>query len=125
MDAKKAHPPPECAPHREVISKLHALVVFINSHRNVLTEFLRLDKEKNKRDGERKWQSSPLDNDTRWDSALTMLEHGVFFDEVLHDLAGIDDLEISQELIFNREELDLAIGMTWVLSPVREFTKFA
>ena len=89
MDPKKAHPPPQCARARAVVLKMHNLVVCINGHRVVTQAFLALVKEKKNEVGANMWDTIPLDNDTRWDSELGLLERGVYFDGEILDLAAI------------------------------------
>lgn len=125
LDGKRAQPPADCAPHREVIRKAHDLVVFINGHRATTQRFLELSELKRRTEaGAKAWELLILDNDTRWDTDLMLLERVVYFDTELLDLYQDAALGIPHDIVLSREEFDLAVGMVKVLEPFREFTKF-
>jgi hypothetical protein len=75
-------------------------------------------------DSDVQWEVLLLDNDTRWDTWLMMLERIVHFDSVITGLYQDTSLAIPNDCIFTTEELSLAFAMTLVLDPIREFTKF-
>jgi hypothetical protein len=125
LDAKKKAPPADCAPFRAVLKKAHDLVVFINGHRDAQSRFVELAAEKLRQpDAAHHWDKLVLDNDTRWDSYLRMIEHVVYFDVELTNLLTDGALGIPVECIFSAAEFDLAYALTLVLPPIREFTKF-
>jgi hypothetical protein len=125
FDSKQAHPPPQCARHREVVRKAHGIVIFINGHRDVHSAFLALVKAKNAlAEGDHMYQALVEDVVTRWDSELAMLDRLVYFDDVLLLLYRMIALGIPQDLVLDRFEFDLAFAMTLVLTPFRLFTKF-
>lgn len=66
-----------------------------------------------------------LDNDTRWDTELMLLERVVYFDNEILALYQMSKLRVPPDCVFNRQELDLAIAMVKVLVPFRHFTKWA
>ena len=70
------------------------------------------------------WEGLVLDNETRWDTDLMMLERVVYFDTELLALFAREELGIPRESMLERDELDLAFGMTLLLEPFRTFTKF-
>lgn len=53
-----------------------------------------------------------------------MLERVVYFDTELLALFAREELGIPRESMLERDELDLAFGMTLLLEPFRTFTKF-
>lgn len=125
LDNKKAHPPAECAPHRAVLKKAHDLVVYVNSHRIPTQRFEELIASKRTtEEGAKAWEHLVLDNDTRWDTDLMLLERVVYFDAEILALYGDADVDIPHDCILNRDEFDLAFGMALVLEPFRKFTKF-
>lgn len=125
LDPKIAHPPIDCAPHRQVIQKSHSLVLFINSHRDAKRAFEHAAQRKRETDvGNKMWETLVLDNDTRWDTDLMLLERVVYFDAEILALSRDPQIGIPRDCLLERNELDLAYGMIHVLDPVREFTKF-
>jgi len=117
--------PPNCADHRAVIRKAHDLVILINGHKVLFTEFSRLTQLKRaNEDNERKFDALIINNETRWDSELAMLERLVAFDAEILELYQNLDLGIADDCILTRFEFDLAYAMTRVLGPFRLFTKF-
>jgi hypothetical protein len=66
-----------------------------------------------------------LDNDTRWDTDLDLLERVLHFDGEILALYAEEALEVPADCVLTREQFDLAYGMMRVLEPVREFTKWA
>jgi len=60
---------------------------------------------------------------TRWDSELDLLVRLTYFDNEILLLYGIPELGIPRDLMLDRFEFDLALGMTFVLEPLRIFTK--
>jgi len=123
LDPKKANAPASCAPHRELIAKAHAFVVFVNGHKDVLRAFQQLAADHNK-DSAINWEVLVLDNDTRWDTWLYLLERIVYFDPVWVELYRMVQLNFPPDLIFSEAELSLGYAMVLVLEPIREFTKF-
>jgi hypothetical protein len=125
LDSKKAHPPVDCGPHRAVLRKAHDCVVFVNSHRDATARFKALSKAKREtEEGAKAWEQLVLDNDTRWDTDLMLLERVVYFDREIRELYEDHALGVPPDCILTLEEFDLARGMTLVLDPFREFTKF-
>lgn len=125
LDPKKANPPATCAVHREIIRKCHDLVIFINGHKDTFYAFSELAKAKRGlADGNRQFQALVIDNDTRWDSKLGLLERLVYFDTEILQMGTNRALGIPPECLLNRLEFDIAHGMTLVLLPFRIFTKF-
>lgn len=125
LDSKQRFPPEDCAPFRVVLKKAHDLVVFINNHRDVLAAFQ--EKAAAKRatvEGTRHWEQLIIDNDTRWDTDLYLIERVVYFDAELMQLVSDETLGIPPDCIFSALEFDLAYSLTLVLDPFREFTKF-
>lgn len=114
-----------CAPHRAVLRKAHQLVILITGHKDISTEFARLAylKRTNAENG-RMFEALIINNETRWDSELAMLERLVVFDPEIMQLYNNAQLGIDPECILTRFEFDLAFGMTLVLGPLRFFTKF-
>jgi len=123
-------------------------VIFINGHRATFQAFSALAKQKATVEGSQfVTTSSPLsflhplfappfltpsysmfealieDVVTRWDSELELLVRLHYFDNEIISLYGIPELEIPPDIMLNRFELDLALGMTLVLEPLRIFTK--
>lgn len=123
LDPKKAHPPLSCKPHRDLIQKAHDLVVFINGHRDILQAF-RSGAATLRANSDLQWTILILDNDTRWDTWLMLLERIVHFDSVIRLIQANPLLEFPADLLFNDEEFALAGAMVLILSPIREFTKF-
>lgn len=76
-------------------------------------------------EGSKSWEQLILDNDTRWDTELMLLERVLYFDAELIQLYGEPELGIPPDCIFTREEFDLGFGMQLVLEPFRQFTKWA
>lgn len=66
-----------------------------------------------------------LDNDTRWDTELMLVERVIYFDNELIALYSDATVGIPADCIFTRFEFDLAYGMCLVLESLREFTKWA
>jgi hypothetical protein len=125
LDNTKKDPPADCLAHREVIRKAHDLVVFILGHRDTLQAFGILSKRKRENEhGAKMWETLVLDNDTRWDTYLMLLERIVYFDAEILALFQDPLLRFPRECILERDEFDLAYAMTLVLNPFREFTKF-
>lgn len=75
--------------------------------------------------GAKHWEQLVLDNDTRWDTELMLLERVVYFDNEILAMYQMEDLRVPPDCIFTRLELDLATGMVKVLDPFRHFTKWA
>ncbi len=114
-----------CKAHRDVLRKSHSLVILINGHKKIYSEFSNLARVKRAAgDGARKFEALIINNDTRWDSELAMLERLVAFDSEILELYRKPDLQISPDCILSRYEFDLAYAMTLVLIPFRRFTKF-
>lgn len=125
LDNKRAHPPEDCAPHRAVVKKAHDLVVYIHSHRAPLQRFQALSSHKRlTEEGAKAWEQLVLDNDTRWDTDLMLLERVVYFDTEIQALYVDGDASVPLDCILDRDEFDLAHGMTLILGHFREFTKF-
>lgn len=124
LDPKKAQPPPSCQPHRALIQKARGIVVFINGHKDVLRAFQTLVAEQKVAGAEVNWEILVLDNDTRWDTWLYLLERIVFFFAVLIALSRMPELGFPNGLLFSSEEHSLAYAMTLVLDPIKRFTKF-
>lgn len=125
LDSKKARPPVDCAPHRAVLRKAHDCVVFVNAHRDATARFKELAKTKREnQEGAKAWEQLVLDNDTRWDTDLMLLERIVYFDEELRELYLDGALGMPPECVLTLEEFDLVRGITLVLNPFRDFTKF-
>ncbi len=117
--------PANCSVHRAVIRKVQDLVILINGHKIIFTEFSRLTQLKRANaDNDDKFEALILNNETRWDSELAMLERSVAFDSEIMELYQNQNLGIAPECILTRLEFDLAYGMTRVLGPLRIFTKF-
>lgn len=114
-----------CAEHRAVIRKAHSLVILINGHKDIHSEFSRLASLKRTvEDNARKFEALIINNETRWDSELAMLERLVAFDPEVIQLYGNATLGIAPDCILTRFEFDLAFALTLVLAPFRYFTKF-
>jgi hypothetical protein len=124
LDSKKATAPASCAAHRAIIQKAHSLVICINGHKDIHSEFSRLASAKSSDSGSVHWEVLLLDNDTRWDTWLMMLERVVYFDDVINKLYQMEALAIPEDCVLTIEELSLAYAMTLILDPIREFTKF-
>jgi hypothetical protein len=124
LDPKKAQPPPSCQPHRDLIQKARSIVVFVNGHKDVLRVFKTLVAEQKAEGTEVNWEILVLDNDTRWDTWLYLLERIVFFFAILVALGRMVELGIPNDLLFSCEEHSLAYAMTLVLAPIKRFTKF-
>lgn len=123
LNTTRATTPALCSRHRALVSKLHDLVIFILSHKDVHTRFCDLTKEKRQENGARQFETLVFDNDTRWDSEVDMIERVVYFDaEIL--LLFREDYDIPHDLMISGEEFDLAYAMILVLTPFRIFTKF-
>lgn len=140
LDGTEKNPPADCEPFRALIKKAHSLVVFINGHRAVLRAFEDLSKRKREvlsypsffmshgqqsEQGAKNWEQLVLDNDTRWDTELMLLERVVYFDDEILALYQLEVMRVPPDCIFTRLELDLATGMVKVLDPFRHFTKWA
>jgi len=125
LDPKKAHPPPNCEPHRLLIRKFHDIVVFINGHGDVLVAFRNLVAEKLK-SGEASfaWEVLVLDNDTRWDTWLYLILRVLNFDREIISIQRMVELKFPQDLILTTEEVSLAFAMALILEPIKNFTKF-
>jgi hypothetical protein len=124
LDPKKAEPPMSCQPHRSLIQKARSIVVFINGHKDVLRAFQELVKEQKAAGPEVNWEILVLDNDTRWDTWLYLLERVVFFVDILVALGRRPALRFPPDLLLNGDEHNLAYAMTLILSPIKAFTKF-
>lgn len=125
LDPKKKSAPPECAKLRNVIQKAHDLVVLINGHRDMFSAFATLAADKKaSTHGARMWETLVIDNDTRWDTDLMLLERVIYFDNEILDLFANEKLRFPRECVLEREEFDLAFAMVQVLNPIRKFTKF-
>lgn len=122
-DSEKSGAPEDCQPHRSILSKAHTLVRYVNSHKKVLTKFTELVQNKPSASSDR-YQTLVEDVVTRWDSELAMLERVVHFDAEIIALCSDPEMGISPDMLLNEEELDLAFGMTLVLTHLRIFTKF-
>lgn len=120
---KKA--PPSCAPHRAVLKKSHDIVILINCHKYLYRAFSELAAKKiATEEGRKNISTLVIDNDTRWDSELAMLERLVYFDEEILSVCNNEAYSISPEVTLTAFELDLAAAMVEVLLPFRIFTKF-
>lgn len=125
LDPKRANPPADCQPIRDVLAKAHSLVVFINGHRAALQLFKELTSRKRAgEEGAKAWQQLVLDNDTRWDTDLMLLERVVYFDTEILQLYQDAEIGLPRDCILERAEFDLALGVTLVLNPFRKFTKW-
>jgi hypothetical protein len=125
LDDTKAHPPAATAAHRSLLKKARALVILINNHRDTYNQFHRLALAKlDSEEGQRNFTELVMDNDTRWNLDLKVLEHLVYFDVEILQLYAIRSLGIPADAVFTQDELDLARGMTLVLKPVRSFSLF-
>lgn len=128
LDRKK--PSTEFDQHRGIVRKAHDLVVTINNHRAMLEAFEKKAKEEQEQrvsdadDTVRFFKTLLLDQETRWDSELMMMERMVYFDPLLVDLHRSGELNVDANSLFSRNEFDLLKGMVTVLQPVREFTKY-
>lgn len=108
-----------------MLRKSHSLVILINGHKDISSEFSRLAYlKRTAADNARKFEALIINNETRWDSELSMLERLVAFDPEIIQLYGNPHLGIAPECILTRFEFDLAFAMTMVLDPLRYFTKF-
>jgi hypothetical protein len=114
-----------CGDHRAVIRKAHDLVVLINGRKDISAAFSELTARKRLDPAfNRKFEKLVINNETRWDSELAMLERLVAFDPEISELYRRPELGIAPECILTREEFDLAFAMVQVLEPLRLFTKF-
>jgi len=124
LDPKKAKPPLICKAARDVVQKTHDLVTHINGHKDTFTLFSTLAKDKKATDaGIRNFDALVIDNDTRWDSKLSLLDRAVYFDAELIELQARLADRLPREALLSRLEFDLAFGMTHLLLPFRIFTK--
>jgi len=126
LDRKKST---SCAWPRSLVQKAHDLVVFVNSHKNTreaLAELTNTKAARSQESGEatRGYKVLVLDQDTRWDSELRMMERLVYFDEEIMAMYTTEDLGFPDDLAFSRDDFDLLRSMVQVLLHVREFTKF-
>jgi hypothetical protein len=125
LDPKKANPPPECARHREVVRKIHGLVLYINGHKDVHSAFLALAKAKRANaEGARMYETLVEDVVTRWDSEFDMMDRFNYFDDEILELERMPHIGIPADLILDRFDFDLSYAMTKVLNPFKIFTKF-
>jgi hypothetical protein len=125
LNLKKDTVPLSLARHRAVLRKCHDLVILINNHKAIFTAFSELAEAKKSTDeGTRAFDALVLDNDTRWDSELALLERLVYFDREILQLIQNRALGIPAEVALDRFEFDLAFGMTLALAPLKFFTKF-
>jgi len=72
--------------------------------------------------GSRHYEALVMDNDTRWDSQLNLLQRLVYFDKEIMKLYSMN-LGITADMMLDRAEFDLALGMTFVLLPLCILTK--
>lgn len=125
LDPKRANPPPECARHREVVRKIHGLVLYINGHKDVHAAFLTLARTKRANaDGAKMYETLVEDVVTRWDSEYDMMDRINYFDYEILELERMPNIGIPDDLILDRFEFDLSYAMTKVLLPFKIFTKF-
>lgn len=125
LDPKQAEPPADCQALRAVVAKAHRLVVFVNGHRAPQQLFKQLTQRKRAdEEGANAWEQLVLDNDTRWDTDLMLLERVIYFDTEILQLCQDRDAGLPRNCILERAEFDLAFSMTLVLGPFRKFTKW-
>lgn len=98
---------------------------FIFGHRDTSKTFQELPLlKRNTEAGSKMWETLVLDNDTRWDTFVMLLERVVYFDAEILALFRRPDLRVPRDCMLERDELDLAYAITLILEPFREFTKF-
>jgi hypothetical protein len=125
LDGKKASAPAQCIPHRAVLKKCHDLVVLINGHRDIRQAFSELAKTKRDTgEGQNMYDTLVIDQDTRWDSDINMMDRILYFDPEIMELYTTPGLGIQAECILTRQEFDLVFCMVKFLEPIRSFTKF-
>lgn len=99
--------------------------MYVNGHRSPYQRFKELTALKRASEaGCKAWDELVLDNDTRWDSELMLLERVVYFDAELLQLSRDDEYGVPRDCILTAAEFDLAYAMTIILDPFRKFTKF-
>ena len=111
--------------YREVVRKAHSLVVFIRGHSASIRKFNELSQKKrnSEKPSDEKFETLILDNVTRWDSTLTLLQRVVYFDSEIIELCTMDGSEIPREYILARDQFDLAQVMVDILLHFRLFSK--
>ena len=110
---------------RRVIKIAHELVIQINGHKNILAHFSELATAKrSSADGTRNWERLVLDNDTRWDTDLMLLERVVYFMAEIQRLYADGNVQIPANCLLGALDFELCHGMVLVLEDFREFTKF-
>jgi len=124
LDSEKVSVSQRCAHHRTVLKKCHDLVVLINGHRDILRAFEVAAEAKRKTgEGLKNYDSLIIDQDTRWDSDLMMMERLVYFDGEIRMLYENPVLRIDDSCLLTKNEFDLVRCMIHLLEPIREFTK--